>query len=140
MVQDCPGRRGSGGGSKEGPRRGPKAGLIRALVRILTIKIFVILQLSHEYGEKLKMGWPGIRLAHIPEEGGGKITCCRYGYVHRCVLGPKFSRRGSLFRRFSLNMGGYPEIGKKLSKMGSFPPKFIIKVGMTAKLPVIRRG
>ena len=27
---------------------------------------------------------------------------------------------------------GFPEIGKKSSKMGSFPPKFIIKVGMTA--------
>ena len=41
----------------------------------------------------------------------------------------------SLFGRFSLDMGGlvgFPEIGKKLSKMGSFPPKIIVKVGMTA--------
>ena len=27
---------------------------------------------------------------------------------------------------------GFPEIGKKLSKMGTFPPKFIIKVGIIA--------
>ena len=47
-------------------------------------------------------------------------------------FGPKSSKQGSLFARFSLNMGGFPEIGKRLSKMGSFPPKFIIKVGMTA--------
>ena len=40
--------------------------------------------------------------------------------------------KGPIFRRFSLNMGGFPEIGKELSKIGSFPPKFIIKVGMTA--------
>ena len=35
------------------------------------------------------------------------------------------------FGRFSLNMGGFPRNWQKLSKMGSFPPKFIIKVGMT---------
>ena len=40
--------------------------------------------------------------------------------------------KGPFFGRFSLNMDGFPEIGKKLSKIGSFPPKFIIKVGMTA--------
>ena len=34
---------------------------------------------------------------------------------------------------------GFPEIGKQLSKMGSFPPKFIIKMGMTATV-LIRRG
>ena len=51
------------------------------------------------------------------------------------LLGPKFSKQGSLFGRFSLNMGvGVPEIGKKLSKMGSFPRKFIIKVGMMATI------
>ena len=27
---------------------------------------------------------------------------------------------------------GYPETGEKWPKMGRFPPKFIIKVGMTA--------
>ena len=46
--------------------------------------------------------------------------------------GPKFSKQGSFFGRFSLNMGGFPDIGKKLSKMGIFLPKFIIKVGITA--------
>ena len=39
---------------------------------------------------------------------------------------------GSFSVRFSLNIGGFPEIGKESSKMGSFPPKFITKVGMTA--------
>ena len=36
------------------------------------------------------------------------------------------------FGRFSINMGGFSRNWQKLSKMGSFPPKFIIKVGMTA--------
>ena len=40
--------------------------------------------------------------------------------------------KGPFFGRFSLNIGGFPDIGKIFSKMGSFPPKFIIKVGMTA--------
>ena len=29
---------------------------------------------------------------------------------------------------------GFPEIGKKLSKMDCFPPKVIIKVGITANV------
>ena len=36
------------------------------------------------------------------------------------------------FGRFSLKWVSFQELGKKFSKMGSFPPKFIIKVGMTA--------
>ena len=43
--------------------------------------------------------------------------------------------KGPFFGKFSLNMGRFQEIGKdcqKLSKMGSLPLKFIIKVGMTA--------
>ena len=40
--------------------------------------------------------------------------------------------KGPFFGRFSLNMDGFPEIDKKLPIMGSFPPKFVIKVGMTA--------
>ena len=36
------------------------------------------------------------------------------------------------FGRFSLNMGGFSRNWQKFSKMGSFPPKFIIKGGMTA--------
>ena len=47
-------------------------------------------------------------------------------------LGPKFSKQGSLLGRFSINMGGFSRNWQKLSKMGSFPPKFIIKVSMTA--------
>ena len=40
----------------------------------------------------------------------------------------KSLNRGLFCGRFSLNMVGFLEIGKKLSKMGSFPPNFIIKV------------
>ena len=47
------------------------------------------------------------------------------------LLGPKFSEQGSLFGRFSINVGRFSRNLQKLSKMGSFPPKFIIKVGMT---------
>ena len=48
------------------------------------------------------------------------------------VLGPKFSKKGPFFGRFSISVGGISRNWQKLSKMGSFPPKFIIKVGMTA--------
>ena len=44
-------------------------------------------------------------------------------------LGLKFSKQGSLFGRCSLNMGWF---SRNWQKMGSFPPKFIIKVGMMA--------
>ena len=40
--------------------------------------------------------------------------------------------KGPVFSRLSINIGGFPGNWQKLSKMGSFPPKFIIKVGMTA--------
>ena len=40
--------------------------------------------------------------------------------------------KGPFFGRFSINMGGFSRNWQKLSKMGSFPLKFIIKVGMTA--------
>ena len=40
--------------------------------------------------------------------------------------------KGPFFGRFSLDMDGFSRNWQKLSKMGSFPPKFIIKVGMTA--------
>ena len=49
---------------------------------------------------------------------------------------PKFSKQGPLFGRFSINMGG---LSRNWPKMGHFPPKFIIKVGMTAS-SAIRRG
>ena len=43
------------------------------------------------------------------------------------------------FGRLSLNIGGHSrKIGKKLSKTGSFPPKFIIKEGITATAGNIR--
>ena len=40
--------------------------------------------------------------------------------------------KGPIFGRFSLNMGGLSRNWGKLSQMGGFPPKFNIKVGMTA--------
>ena len=46
------------------------------------------------------------------------------------VFGPE--NNGPFFGRFSINMGGFSRNWNKLSKMGSFPPKFIIKVDMTA--------
>ena len=57
--------------------------------------------------------------------------CYPYGWV----LGTKFSRQGPLFRQILLKQGWFfSEIDKRMSKMGSFPPKFIIKVCMTASL------
>ena len=48
-------------------------------------------------------------------------------------LGPKFSKQGSLFRQIFLKHEWvFQKLAKKLSKMGSFQPKFIIKVGMMA--------
>ena len=48
-------------------------------------------------------------------------------------LGLKFSKQGSLFRQIFLKHGWvFQKLAKKLQKVGSFPPKFIIKVGMTA--------
>ena len=47
-------------------------------------------------------------------------------------LGPKFSEQGSLFRQIFLKHGLLSRNWKKLSKVGSFPPTFIIIVGMTA--------
>ena len=48
-------------------------------------------------------------------------------------FGPKFSKQGSPFRQiFRKTWVGFQEIGKKLSKTGSLPQKFMIKVGMTA--------
>ena len=47
-------------------------------------------------------------------------------------LGPKFSKQGSFFGRFSINMGGLSRYRRKWPKIGRFPPKFIIKVGMKA--------
>ena len=48
--------------------------------------------------------------------------CRPYGWV----LGPKFSKQGSLFRPFVLKHGWVSRKWQKIVKMGSFPPKFII--------------
>ena len=47
-------------------------------------------------------------------------------------LGSKFSKQGSLFRQIFLKQGFVIQKLAKNSKNGWFPPKFIIKVGMTA--------
>ena len=47
-------------------------------------------------------------------------------------LGPKFSKQGSFFGRFSLNMGGLTRNWRNIVKNGWFRPKFIIKVGIAA--------
>ena len=50
-------------------------------------------------------------------------------------VAPRFSKQGSLFQqifRDSEQRWVFLKLEKKLSKMGSFPPKFIIKVGMMA--------
>ena len=41
--------------------------------------------------------------------------------------------KGPFFGRFSINMGGSSRNWQKIVKNGWFPPKFIIKVGMTAR-------
>ena len=55
------------------------------------------------------------------------------------VLDPKSSKQGSFFGRFSSNIGGFSRNWLKIVKMGSFPPKFIIKVGMIATVGVQKR-
>ena len=49
------------------------------------------------------------------------------------VLGPKFSKQGSLFRQIFHKQGWVTKkLAKNSKKWVVFPPKFIIKVGMTA--------
>ena len=51
-------------------------------------------------------------------------------------LGPKFSKQGSLFRQIFLKHGWIiQKLAKKLSKMGSFSPKFVIKGGYDGNWP-----
>ena len=48
-------------------------------------------------------------------------------------LGPKYSRQGSLFRQIFLKQGWVVQkLAKNSKKVGGFPPKVMIKVGMTA--------
>ena len=70
----------------------------------------------------------------IPGGGGGnnmlRVRVCA-AHMGK-FLGPKLSKQGSLFRQISINKGGLSRNWRKIAKMGGFPPKFIIKVGMTA--------
>ena len=45
---------------------------------------------------------------------------------------PNSLNKGPFFGRFSLNKGGSSRNWREIAKMTNFPPKFIIKVGMTA--------
>ena len=56
-----------------------------------------------------------------------RVRVCAAGF-----LGPNFLNKGPFFGRFSLNMDGFSRNWQKIIKMGSFPLKSIIKVGMTA--------
>ena len=47
--------------------------------------------------------------------------------------------KGPFFGRFSINMGGFSRNGQKWSKIGSFLPTFIIKVGMMATVGNYKR-
>ena len=47
--------------------------------------------------------------------------------------------KGPFFGRFSINLGVLSRNLRKIPKNGSFPPKFIIKVGMTASLGNLKR-
>ena len=54
-------------------------------------------------------------------------------------LGRNSLDKGPFFGRFSINMGGLSRNWQKIAKMGSFPQKFIIKVGMTASFGNYKR-
>ena len=47
-------------------------------------------------------------------------------------LCPNSLNKDPFFGRFSLNFGGFSRNWQKIAKIGSFPPKFIIKEGITA--------
>ena len=67
--------------------------------------------------------------------GGGYITCLGYGYVSPIWMGfwaQNSLNRGPFFGRFSFNMGALSMNLQKIAKIGRFPPKFIIELGMTA--------
>ena len=55
------------------------------------------------------------------------LVCAAYMYG---LLGQNSLDKGPFFGRFSINMGGISRNWRKIAKMGHFPPKFIIKVGM----------
>ena len=48
------------------------------------------------------------------------------------ALGRNSLEKGPFFGRFSINMGGLSRNWRIIARMGRFPPKFIIKVDMTA--------
>ena len=78
----------------------------------------------------------------MPHPGGGGVHNMLRVRVCAAHMGGFLGRnsldKGPLFGRFSINMGGLSRNWRKMAKMGRFPPKFIIKVGMTEQVSVIR--
>ena len=67
--------------------------------------------------------------------GGGlhNTSRVRLCAAHMDGFGAQSSlKKGPFFGRFSINMDGLSRNWRKMAKMGGFPPKSIIKVGMTA--------
>ena len=60
-----------------------------------------------------------------------RVRVCA-AHVMGGFLGPKFSKKGPFLGRFSLKMGGFSRNWQQTVKMGNFPPKFVIKVSLTA--------
>ena len=76
-------------------------------------------------------------LFHYVQQGrgeGGNLIYSGFGYVPPIwvVFGKKFSKQGSFFQQIFLRHEWFSRNWQKWSKVGSFLPKFIIRVGMTA--------
>ena len=61
-----------------------------------------------------------------------KIRVCA---THIGVFGPKFSKQGSLFGRFYINMGGLSRNWRTIAKNGPFSAKIHHKSGYESKFP-----
>ena len=59
-----------------------------------------------------------------------------YGWV----FGPKFSKKGSLFSRFSINLGGLSRSWQKIAKNGSFSAKIHHKSRYESKFWQLEEG
>ena len=93
-------------------------------------------QLSDPEPWRGSRGTPLEKFESTLSRGGGVHNMLR---VRVCAahmggfLGPKFSKQGSLFRQIFHKQGWViQKMAKNGKKMGGFPPKFVIKVGMTA--------
>ena len=62
--------------------------------------------------------------------------CRPYGWV----FGPKFSKQGFLFGRFSINMGGLSRNWRKIAKNGPFSAKTHHRSGCDSKFWLLEEG